>query len=111
MKCFFIIALLCASVVSFGQDTRTTEPVCFVLKSLAVNAATQAAVINYFANPDEAYVSTDYQWHAGQGWCYTNTYQCVLPPLNKESVPEVAKVIQSQTQIDCAMIPYERKIE
>lgn len=62
--------------------------------------------------PDEREVTNSYsQYENSSGQlCYKYTVYCTAP-LNKEPVPDVAKVIKSQAQVDCVMIPYERKIE
>lgn len=103
MKCFLIIALLCASFVSFSQtiphDTRTTAPVCgFNTQQGCIMHAAWIA----FVGEDETVTAFEFTGQPGN-WCYTMTITC-NSPLNKEVVPDVAKVIQLQ---ECQLVKTE----
>jgi hypothetical protein len=93
MKLFFVIALLCASFVSFAQhDTRTVIGCGYTSEG--------SAFYHHFSvlvNADETEVSTYHFDWASQSWCYKVVITCNSLALNKEKVPDVAKVIQSQS--------------
>lgn len=79
MKYFFIIALLCASFVSFSQtplDTRKAPKVCgYNTEYGAESGSMLAAHQNTFNNPDETFQSCSITYENGS-YCYQNTYTC-----------------------------------
>lgn len=107
MKCFLIIALLCASFVSFSQiDTRFVKQCGFTSEYWATGFMEYAKY--YQINEDEYYLngSSLVTQSANGTWCYSFIVVCNQPshPLNKEAVPVVAKVIQLQ---ECQLVKTE----
>jgi hypothetical protein len=102
MKLFFVIALLCASFVSFAQDL----PIQDFRKVKSCGHATQQSAIHHAAttvivNSDETVTQVELTGQTG-AWCITLTITCNTIALSKaETVPDVAKVIKSQ---ECKLI-------
>jgi len=94
MKLFFFIALLCASFFSFSQqDTRTVTGCGYTSRG--------AAFYHHFSvivNADETEVSSYYFDWDSQSWCYQVVITCnAIAVAKADAVPEVAKVIKSQS--------------
>jgi len=101
MKLFFILALLCISLVSFSQiDNRIIHDCGYSSESLANSGYLNSRYRDIL--PDEEYVnnSMEISWSSTAGsWCYKYTVR-TIHALNKkdEPVPDVAKLI---TQLPC----------
>lgn len=105
MKCFLIIALLCASFCSFSQITQRVVRKCgYAFQTFAITAC--VASVQTQIGPYESYVpnSATTVEKADGSWCYQYLVDVWTEPLNKEDVPDVAKVIQSQ---ECQLVKTE----
>lgn len=96
MKYLLIIALLCASVCSFGQeipnDVRKVKKCGFATQQAAIQNAAQTIIIN----DDETVTQVELTGQTG-AWCIELTIKCTTPP-------DIAKVIKSQ---ECKLIEIE----
>jgi hypothetical protein len=100
MKLFFVIALLCASVISFAQDLpmhdfRKVTQCGFTSQAEAIHVAATSIIVN--SDETVTGVHLEPQTSAGSLWCITLTITCNSIAVTKtEQVPDVSKVIKSQ---------------
>lgn len=101
MKLFFVLALLCASLSSFSQKVSGCG---YAFQTFAITAGVARAQTEFH----DAYIINPQVYQKADGsWCYS-FFVVTLPP--PEPLPS-PKPFKFKTQIGCATIPYERKIE
>lgn len=114
MKCFLIIALLCASVCSFGQNrkTRTVSGCGYPFETFAITACVAAASQIIADAEGEVLITTAQVTQQANGnWCYSFEVRSFFPPpeplpspMPIKPIPAIAKVIQLQ---ECKLIEIE----